>query len=187
MKLFSTQKNTSLAQKKGFTLLETLVAISILIVAITATFSAAQNGLASSLDARDQIIAFYLAQESVEMVRNSRDANSLARITAPGTSWLQGLAATVSDPCAFGKSCTVDATTNTFVACPSGQGSCTNLRQDVTTGMYGYNTNWNTTIFNREITLSQASASELVIDVTVTWTHGVIRSFRVNEVLQDWQ
>jgi len=191
MKFFPTKKYRTLPKEGGFTLLETLVAISILVIAITATFSAAQNGLSSALDVRDQITAFYLAQEAVEMVRNTRDSNSLERAAdptaIPAISWIKGLAETLNDPCAFGKVCIVDGTTNTFSSCPTGTGSCPKMRKDSTAGLYGYNGSWNETSFNREITLSQTNSTELVVAVTVTWGRATTRSFKVNEVLQDWQ
>lgn len=179
-------------RQKGFTLLETLVGISVLIVAITATFSAAQSGLSSSIESRDQIAAFYLAQEAVEMVRNVRDENSLERINNSAVYWLAGIAETPSDPCYFGSSCTVDAVTNTFSTCPSGPGSCGNLRQDTvatspTYGMYGHDSTWSLTNFNREISLSQNTADELNVAVTVEWTKGgVTKSFRISEIIRDW-
>ncbi len=179
---------------KGFTLLETLVAISILVVAITATFSVAQNGLSSAMEARDQVVAFYLAQEGIEMVRNRRDENSLTRIGTPATSWIAGLASQAGDPCYFGKTCAVDATTNLFSTCPSGSGSCYPITQDTSSQasptylMYGQNAGWAATKFNREINLTQATSTELIVKVTVTWTRGLLtRTFNVSEIIRDWQ
>lgn len=178
---------------KGFTLLETLVAISILILAITATFTVAQNGLSSSMEARDQVVAFYLAQEGIEMVRNRRDENSLARIGAPSTSWIDGLASQASDPCYFGKTCAVDTVTKTFSACPSGSGSCSPITQNTNPAsptylMYGQDVSWTATNFNREINLSQSTTTELIIKVTVKWTRGLLtRTFNVSEIIRDWQ
>jgi type II secretory pathway pseudopilin PulG len=54
----------------GFTLLETLVAVSVLMIAITATFTAAQSGLSAAIEAKDQVVAFYLAQEAVWDIRD---------------------------------------------------------------------------------------------------------------------
>jgi prepilin-type N-terminal cleavage/methylation domain-containing protein len=76
------QKNT----KKGFTLIETLVAIFILLVSTTGPLSFAQSGLRASFLARDQVVAFYLAQDVTETVKNIRDNNSLN-----GDDWLLGL------------------------------------------------------------------------------------------------
>lgn len=172
---------------KGFTLLETLVALSILIIAITVTFTAAQNGLAAAIEARDQVVAFNLAQEGVEMVRNLRDENGLQ-----GIPWLTGLSVQVSDPCYFGKSCIVDATTKTFSACAS-PGNCSNLLQDKNTsssqyGMFGYNSSWSPTVFNREITLNQVSSNEVRITVVMTWINrSVQRQFKIHESIFNWQ
>jgi type II secretory pathway pseudopilin PulG len=176
----------------GFTVLETLVAISILVLSITATFTAAQSGLSSAIEAKDQVRAFYLAQEAVEMVRNKRDENSLVRIGTPATSWLEGLAAgNLNDKCAFGNSCTVDAPVNVFTSCGVVSLNCPNIDQDPTTGMYGYVANhagWTSTGFNRKIILTQVSANEIIVTVTVTWNVGPLtRSVKVNEVLRDWQ
>ncbi len=178
---------------RGFTLLETLVAISILIIAITATFTVAQNGLSGSMEARDQVVAFYLAQEAVEMIRNIRDENSLMRTTVPSTNWITGLSSQVSDACYFGKACTVDVASKVFTACPSGPGSCPNITQDTriqsaTYLMYGQNVVWTPTNFKREITLSQATTTELVIGVSVSWTKGLLtRTFKASAIIRDWQ
>lgn len=175
-------------QQRGFTLIETMVGISILIVAITATFTAVQSGLSSAIESRDQVKAFFLAQEAVEAVRNMRDENGLLR-----TNWLTGYSASASDPCYFGKSCTFDAPTRTFTSCPSGQGSCQAIRQNTnavssTYGMYGYDATWTPTNFVREISLTNINANEILVTVRMTWTKGILtRSFVVKESILNWQ
>ncbi|MDB5266942.1 MAG: seg [Parcubacteria group bacterium] len=173
---------------KGFTLVETLVAISVLVLAITGAFTAAQNGINSSIFSKDQIIAFYLAAEGVEQIRNIRDEDTLT-----SQNWLTGIAADPSDPCYFGKACTVD-TVNTGVnnglaVCPSGPGTCPALKEDPVTGFYGYTSSWPDTTFRREITLTQiVQDHEVAITVTVYWSKGVVnRQFRVRENILNWQ
>lgn len=184
MKFLSIQKNN----KKGFTLIETLVGISILIVAITATFTAAQSGLSSAIESRDQVKAFFLAQEAVEAIRNVRDENSLL-----GAGWLAGLSQSVSDPCYFGTACIFDAPTRTFTQCPAGSGSCQNIRQNTnvssaTYGMYGYDSQWTTTNFGRQIQLTSINSDEMLVTVTMTWTKGLVtRNFIVKESILNWQ
>ena len=60
-------------QKKGFTLIETLVAITILTLAISGSFFTANNALVVASIARDQLTASHLAQEGIEYVRMMRD------------------------------------------------------------------------------------------------------------------
>lgn len=61
----------------GFTILETLVAISILLLALTAPLVIVSQALRSSYFSRDQITAYYLAQEAIEYLRNKRDNQGL--------------------------------------------------------------------------------------------------------------
>ncbi|MEY2641078.1 MAG: hypothetical protein RL150_471 [Candidatus Parcubacteria bacterium] len=71
---------------RGFTLLETLVAIFILVISITGPMVFAQSGLRASFLARDQVTAFYLAQDVIETIKNIRDENGLN-----GRDWLTSI------------------------------------------------------------------------------------------------
>lgn len=168
-------------KQKGFTVLESLVAIFILSLSISGVFTAVQRSLSQTIIAKDEVKAFYLAQEAIEIIRNKRDTNQLARINGNsiGTPWLSGLASGASDPCYFGDICMVDIVTfnpvnNTgFVKCGNIWGSCgQNLRQDPTTFLYQYSTG-NPTNFSREIKLHQISAHEIVVTVRVSWSKGI--------------
>lgn len=84
---------TKAHKQKAFTLVETLVAISILTIALTGPLAIIAQALRSSYFARDQITAYYLAQEAVEYIRNQRDYNGLQGVSAPAAeNWLQGVA-----------------------------------------------------------------------------------------------
>ena len=65
------QKNKS--HKKGFTLVETLVALSIFSLSVLALMVALGGGLKSTNFAKSKITASYLAQEGIELMRNMRD------------------------------------------------------------------------------------------------------------------
>lgn len=174
-------KNIFSKRQKGFTLVETLVAITILLVAITGAYSAAQTGLSGATYSRDQVVAIYLAQEGVEQIRNMRDENGIA-----GRNWLTGIAQNNGDPCYFGSSCTVDTVANTLASC--GSGTCPTVRTDTTNGFYGSNPAWTPTPFTRSITLTQISSDEVQIVVTISWSKGLSnRSFRVRENIMNWQ
>ena len=68
----------------GFSLLETVVAISILMITIVGPLSLASKGIVLADYVKDEITGFYLAQEAIEMIRNIRDTN-----VKNGTNWLQ--------------------------------------------------------------------------------------------------
>jgi Tfp pilus assembly protein PilV len=62
----------------GFTLVETLIAITVLMIAISGPLVVANDGLTAALYARDQMTATFLAQESMETIKNFRDTNLAA-------------------------------------------------------------------------------------------------------------
>ncbi len=169
-------------RQKGFTIVETLVAVAILVTAVIGTTSAVQSAISSYLFSKDQITAFYLAQEAFEQIRNIRDENHLNN-----RNWLTGLAETGSDPCYFGQPCRVDVLNRTTspAAC---SGTCSLLRQEVATGFFSYDPLWPETNFRRTIVLSSINPNEIAVTVTVNWGKGVVsRQFKARENLLNWQ
>ncbi len=61
-------------RKKGFTLIEMLVAISIFSVSLLGIMSVLASGVSDTSYAKRKMTATYLAQEGIEYVRNIRDA-----------------------------------------------------------------------------------------------------------------
>lgn len=61
--------------KKGFTIIEALVAITILMISIAGPLTVANKGLAASNLSRDQVIATYLAQDAIEKIKNIKDSD----------------------------------------------------------------------------------------------------------------
>ena len=104
---------------QGFTLLETMVAVTLLTIAIVAPMSLTTQALGSAYYARDQITASYLAQEGIEAVRSVRDANILLNSVGTNVDLLTGLPATAY----LGVPFTIDARDNSMNACPAGSGS----------------------------------------------------------------
>ena len=84
--------------KKGFTIVETIVAITVLMIAIAGPLTIAQKGLLASVYARDQMISSFLAQDGMEYARNVRYYNIINDLA-----WLRGL-----DECIQTSPCSVD-------------------------------------------------------------------------------
>jgi len=57
----------------GFSLVETLVAITILLIVITGPLTLVSNSARSTNFANDQVIAYFLAQEGLEIAQAARD------------------------------------------------------------------------------------------------------------------
>lgn len=202
--------NSHLLQKKnkGFTLVETLVAIAILSISILGTFTAVQKGLQSSSFSKDQITAFYLVQEAMEYIRNVRDKNALVSLSAVSSGgspvhWLTGLSGSGTDPCWYGnggtaqKACVIDSPhpspAPAVFSCSSVNfTSCPVLKQDMTSGgntsgLYGYTGSWTDTRFKRGIKFTKLSGSgddEVLVTISISWTSGQItKTFQVDELL----
>ena len=167
--------------KGGFTLVETLVAITVLVMAVAAPLTLGSQGLTASRVARDQVIATYLAQEAVEYIRNLRDNNELAG----QSSWLTGLSL-----CLSGATCKIDIPQTEVTSC--GGGTCPVLNFNSTTGLYGYTPtggSWTATKFTRSIAMQETVPGiEAKITVTVSWSDGILtRTVRVSEYILNWQ
>lgn len=81
MKFLNLKNN--IKNNSGFTMIESLVAIFIILLAITGPMVFAQNGLRTAFLSRDQITAFFLAQDVIESIKNYR--NGQAKNIVDGT------------------------------------------------------------------------------------------------------
>jgi prepilin-type N-terminal cleavage/methylation domain-containing protein len=182
-------------QNYGFTLVETLVAIAILSLSVMSASMAVQNSLSTSYYARDEVVAFNLIQEAVEYIRNMRDSNGLANISSvssggAGVNWLNGISFNASDPCYFGKYCTVDVSQTTLATCPTSgvATSCPYLNQNSQSGLFGYTSggSWIATKFKRTILISPVAgdANEVYLTVTVSWMDNSNKNANVS--VQEW-
>lgn len=181
----------------GFSIIETIVAIAVLSFAMAAPMTLAQRGLNSSTYAKDQVTAFYLAQEAVEYVRNVRDNNNYTKNSQ--STWLSDLG-----DCISSNGCGIDVTDNNpnqrIFECGRFLKDC-QLTFNPSTGIYGVRRNgnsgnpangWKDTIFTRKLTITRVPVpgdpdAEADIVATVTWKSGLIqRSLTVNEKLFNW-
>lgn len=90
--IHNTQYRFSRKARKGFTLVEVLIAVSILIIGILSGFILVTKALYNVEAIKDRLTASFLAQEGIELVRQIRDSNFL-RILNDGESidWRDGL------------------------------------------------------------------------------------------------
>jgi type II secretory pathway pseudopilin PulG len=80
------QSKVKLLNNRSFTLLEVILAIAVLTAATAGVFSLIIQTFASASLNQSKLVAAYLAQEGLEIIRNIRDSNWLAQIDNGG-SW----------------------------------------------------------------------------------------------------
>lgn len=179
MKRFTTEFTR--ATTRGFTLVESLVAITVLLAAVTGPLTIAAQGISLANFARQQITAIFLAQEAIEYIRSVRDGNILDPDSA---GWLDGLTA-----CIDIAPCMIDVTLPSVQACSGG--TCPAMRFHEESGHYGYSgsSGWEDTPFTRSITITEIDEdTEVQVEVEVSWETGVLtKDFTLNENLLNWQ
>jgi len=183
---------------RGFTLIETLVAITVLITALVSPMLLTERALTSAYYARDQITAYYLAQEAIEQVRQVRDHNIMLNLQGNTTNLFAGIRtdgvpfrvdATVTDPSQspFSDCASINSTTHL----------CTDpLKTDSTVYGYGGALSQNTKFIRSVVACyvqqggdcTSAPSGEVRVTVTVSWTStiGSDRSFTISEDMYRW-
>ncbi len=171
---------------RGFTLVETLVAITVIATAMVVPLYSVQQSLNISRVARDQLIASSLAQEGIEYVREMRDSNYITNASAPGSrTWLAGIDGTQggtqeSANCQSPNVCYIDFRANEVTR----NGGVLYLDSN---NLYNQENQGLPTVFRRTLTYTSISATEVNLVVTVSWTtKGMPYTFTISERLHDW-
>ena len=173
--------------EKAFTLIETLVAVSLLTVAVVAPMSLTSKSLATAYYAREQITAFHLAQEAIETVRHVRDHNILVTALGTPTDILTGIP--------LGVPFIVNTLNDDIDDGPCGSGTCPPLQRDSSGTFYAYGTGWIDTPFTRTVTAETVASDgsdipqEIRITVTVSWQSNIFqipRTITISENLYRW-
>ena len=161
---------------RGFTLIETLVALAIFSASIVALISVTASGVADTNYAKNKFIASYLAQEGVEMVRNIRDNAWIS-----GGDWAQFVGAVA--PCIESAGCKIEA--KTLAVSPCFGSPCDLLLYD-NAGFYTY-AGENQSSFIRKITVEEIDTEEFKITSVVSWNQGTVPfSVSFSENLLNW-
>lgn len=166
-------KNLSKQNSKGFTILELIGTIFIISIGLIGIINIIPLVLSTASTNSSQLIAAYLAQEGMEIVRNIRDGNWLEQ-----NSWDEGLT-NCSTGCEVDYLCTTvedPSPTNpnpNVQHCFRSYGSGAFLKIDSTNGFYKYNCPaCSDTQFKRQITIQPDPLNPnniLIVKVNVSW------------------
>ena len=157
-------------KNKGFSLIEMVVAVFIILIGVVAAFGVLQKIILSTSIGSSRLVATYLAQEGIEIVRNIRDTNWVE-----GKNWTQNIGG-------CGGGCEADYD-DTALSSWGGDGNFLEINNE---GFCSYDSGVETK-FKRKITVDEISGEKLEVRVEVFWTererdHQVV----VQENLYNW-
>ena len=174
-----------LIQRRGQSLIEVMIAITIIIVGVAAAVDLARFNLKSSNTSQSRLVASYLAMEALEMAVNIRDSNALAQVP-----FSQGLEQGGDSDAIL----TFNPLDNSWFFDFSANGpnsAATTMYLDQ--GYYrqtGAVPTGEATMFHRLVTLdaSNLANGSLTVTAVVRWKElGAIKSFSLTRVLYDWK
>lgn len=185
----------------GFTLIETMIAVTILTFAVAGPMFTASRAIIAVQNARDQLTASYLAQEGIEYVRWMRDNEYLSAYQAggadvSGTAWnafLNGAGSASIAQCRT-TTCTLDparimGTGSGFSLLPCSGATCTPLY--LANGIYtqqGGIAGATQTPYTRTIRAVDVTANDVRVVSTVSWNyHGIPYNVTIADHLTPWQ
>jgi prepilin-type N-terminal cleavage/methylation domain-containing protein len=181
--------STKLSNNRGFTLIETLVAILIFASSIVALLTATSSGLSEVTLLRNKLTANYLAQQGIEITRNIRDRN----VTVSGaTGWTGFLGETAN--CQNTNGCTFSPfppDAPMALTCIPGVSDPCDLNYSSTAGVYvpsGIPLGDVASNFHQSIVVTPtANPEEVKVTSTVTWHQGVgIQQVVLEEYIYNW-
>ncbi len=175
---------------RGFTLIETMVAVTIITIAVAGPMLVASRSIVAAQIARSQLTANYLAQEGIEYVRAMRDNEYLATLDST-TAW-DNFIAGIEPYCLTPKNCMLDP-----VSSPMGYGIGSSVETYVGNApLYLTNSGYTQqnlsgsapTVFTRTIQVLRISNNDERITSKVSWNfHGTLYSVTVTSHLTPWK
>jgi prepilin-type N-terminal cleavage/methylation domain-containing protein len=191
------------AKSAGFTIIETLVALTIFSIAITGVITVAARGGINTNIAKNRLTATYLADEGVELMRAMRDTRVLQQGTPASFTggWLQFVTTSTAD-CTVAFPCDIDGA-NILALTPFPQfgnfrypcsttftgisGSYCPLFYDPVTGFYNNLASGTPTAFSRSLVVTPIGFDEVQVTSTVVWREGqTMKSLSQTENMFDW-
>lgn len=159
---------------KGFTLLEMLISVAIITIGALGVFSAVTKFSQQTQQERENLVAAYLCQEGIEIVKNIRDTNWMIE---PAVIWKDGLTS-----CSSG--CEADFEDSSLTAWSSGE----YFYIENSTGLYKYIVSPVSgdvvTPYKRKITITEVGDDELDIVVDVYWS---AYTMTIKENIYNWR
>lgn len=191
----------------GFTLIETMIAIFILVLAMNGLFGLISSSLFAARYAKNDIIANYLIQEALDYVRNDRDTIAFLKQAEPSGGWdnfllKYGYSPSSQTLCFGASGCEIEPTnilSNNINICATshnlnfGTIDCKLFNYDENASnknFYTYSSSGIKSNFKRKVLMSinNNNTDELDVKVTIEWQNGNLLKSRSSTMsLLNWQ
>lgn len=164
-------------KNKGFTLIELVISVFIIAIALSGAFTILQRLIASTTLSSSQLVASFLAQEGVEIVRSVRDKNWVEDV-----SWQEGFGYCSPSTANFCEADYNDGSLSQFTINTQARALKMNSQ-----GFYNYDSGKDTR-FKRKIYIDNLGSGEgFKVTVLVQWQDfGRDYEISVQENLWDW-
>lgn len=170
------------SDKTGFSLVETLVAITLLLLVMVGPLAITSRTASSATFASEQVVATFLAQEGLEIVQKAREdmvLNSTFLGGSRATAWTDFVSAGgVYGPCVSSDGCRLELDSAGAVVPPQSCSAISNCRLYLNTtastrSMYTHSSaGATTTPYTRTIKITNINADEVKVESIVTWRTG---------------
>lgn len=188
--------------KRGFTLLETMVALAVLMAAIVGPVSLVTRGILDFSFAKNKTIAANLAQEGIELIRTVRDNNIMCDLlNGPAATWewnrdpegglLASASREVAADAAVPITCSTIIINTPRLALYTGQ----TIKFNSSSGLYGYS--GEDTLFTRRVDIKSppdspdagiTASDQMDVISSVRWMErGLAREMILRERLYNWK
>jgi prepilin-type N-terminal cleavage/methylation domain-containing protein len=167
--------------QSGFSLVETLVAITILLVVVVGPMTISTSTARSTSFSSEQVVAFFLAQEGAEIAQMVRDGLVLDAFSSSGNAWDSFTDETGSgllNECYTPSGCSLELNTDTTGSLNSVSlcsGNNCRLYEDTSSARSKYTHSsvaGDTTPYTRSIRMNNINADEVEVVSTVSWQTG---------------
>jgi prepilin-type N-terminal cleavage/methylation domain-containing protein len=196
MSIFQIKNRINCKHERGFTLVESLVAISVFSLSVLAMMIVLGKGIADTEYVKKKMIATYLAQEGIEYIRNLKDDYVLYS-SDPSVGWntftgrINGCTTAngcyMDDQSVSYSDSTIPMTDMTLAACVDTTCATHPIYYNAATARYSLAAVGTNIGFTRKITLNYIDSNNARFTSTVYWIHaGLTSSVSFTENVTNW-
>ncbi|PIT94453.1 hypothetical protein COT98_03570 [Candidatus Falkowbacteria bacterium CG10_big_fil_rev_8_21_14_0_10_39_9] len=178
MKLINNSKD-----KSAFSLLETVVVLFIVSIGLVSILSVTVDSVRAQNLNKNSLVAYHLAEEGLELVKNVRDTNFIQNTTSTPIAWNRYIEGESGS-----NKYRVDYATFEPVVVSNIAEAKLQLSAGANPGFYLHNTSSPDSMFSRMITIDPINASSSAITSLVEWMdQGQTYQVELNSILYGWK